>query len=248
MEITPLFVLAVAPGIFWLYYFYQKDRCKPEPLALIMRMFILGILITAPAAFIENFISLFLLKTSFFGIFLAYPATLLENVVELVLVVVAAPIVEEFSKFIVVERTVYRRADFDEPIDGIVYATAAALGFATLENIIYVFSGLMMSLPIAVGTGLVRAVLSVPGHALFAVMWGFALGHAKFLPEKQRTRVILGGLGLGILFHGIFNFLVLTNVGFAFLIFLAIPLMWWIVGKKIDLALKECHYNREHEE
>jgi RsiW-degrading membrane proteinase PrsW (M82 family) len=239
-----LFVLAVAPGLFWMYYFYKKDRCEPEPLALIVRMFVLGILVTIPAAAIENAISLFLIETSFFGIFYLYPAALVENVVEIFLIVLVAPVVEEFSKYLAVRRTVYRDAEFDQPIDGIVYAAAVALGFATLENVIYVFSALMMSVPIAISTGLVRAVLSVPGHALFAVMWGYALGYEKFMPESQRSRIIIGGLLLAIFFHGLFNFLVLTNIGFAVLAIVVVPLLWVLVWKKIDSALNECTYRR----
>ncbi len=244
MEAGPLFVLAVAPGIFWMYYFYKKDRCEPEPLALIVRMFVLGILVTIPAAAIENAISLFLIETSFFGIFYLYPAALVENVVEIFLVILVAPVVEESSKYLAVRRTVYLDAEFDQPIDGIVYAAAVALGFATLENVIYVFSALMMSVPVAISTGLVRAVLSVPGHALFAVMWGYALGYAKFMPESQRRRVLMGGVALAIFFHGVFNFLVLTNIGFAILAIIVIPLMWLVVWKKIDSALNECTYRR----
>lgn len=245
MDAAYFFLLAVAPGLFWMFYFYHKDRCKPEPLSMIMLLFILGILVTIPAALIENVFSFVLLETSFFGIFLLYPADLLTNAVEFALVVVGAPVIEESFKFLGVERTVYRSTVFDEPIDGIIYGAAVALGFATLENVLYVFSALMISIPVAVGTGIVRAVLSVPGHALFAIMWGYALGHAKFMPQSQkRTGVIFGGLLLAMFFHGVFNFLVLTSIGTALLIFLVVPLLWWLAGKRIDSALRECHYRQ----
>jgi RsiW-degrading membrane proteinase PrsW (M82 family) len=240
MDIGPLIVLAVAPGLFWLWYFYRKDRCKPEPRVLIVQTFLLGILVTAPAAFLENAISMLLLSTSYFGIFLSASDQLLQSVVQISLVAVFAPVVEESAKFLSVERFVYRSKDFDEPIDGIVYGTAAALGFATLENIIYVFSAYSMSLSLALGTGIIRGVISVPAHALFAVMWGFALGHAKFLPARRRTGVIFGGLFLAMLFHGIFNFLVITNIGFAIAVLVFIPFLWWVAGRKISTALFEC--------
>ena len=66
-------------------------------------------------------------------------------------------------------------------MDGIVYATAASLGFATIENILYVLDG-------GLAVGIVRAIASVPGHVVFACIWGFALGTAKFRPANERTR------------------------------------------------------------
>ena len=67
-------------------------------------------------------------------------------------------------------------------MDGIVYATATALGFATLENVLYALP--LESLSSLVVSGTFRAILSVPAHALFAVFWGFALGIAKFRPTR----------------------------------------------------------------
>ena len=72
-------------------------------------------------------------------------------------------------------------------MDGIVYATAAGLGFATIENILYVLDG-------GIAVGIIRAIASVPGHVVFACIWGFALGTAKFRPENERTGIILTGL------------------------------------------------------
>jgi len=220
VEVWGLAVLAIAPGIFWMYYFYQKDRCEPEPLSLIVRMFVLGILITVPVAFIENLFAIFL--------------------PEILLVVLIAPVVEEFGKYFVVRRGVYHHREFNQPIDGIIYATAAALGFATLENVLYVFSSYVMSLPLAISTGLVRAVLSVPGHALFSIMWGAALGIAKFSSPGKREQIILGGLFLAMFFHGLFNFLVMNSVGFAILVLVVVPLMWWMVLQRINTAMTLC--------
>jgi len=215
-----LAVLAIAPGIFWMYYFYQKDRCEPEPLSLIVELFVLGILVTVPVAFTENL----------FGLFLP----------EILLVILIAPVVEEFGKYFVVRRGVYHNREFNQPIDGIIYATAAALGFATLENVLYVFNSYTMSLPLAIGTSVIRAMLSVPGHALFSIMWGAALGIAKFSPPARREQIILSGLFLAILFHGIFNFLVMNSIGFAILVLVVVPLMWWMVLQRIHTAMTLC--------
>jgi protease PrsW len=213
--LLPLLVLALAPGIFWLWYFYHRDKYEPEPLSWIVIVYFLGIAVTIPVAIIEGI----------FGLFVS----------GLVIAVVVAPIVEEYGKYFVVRHTVYNSIEFNEPVDGIVYAAAAALGFATLENVIYVFSS--ETVLDAIGTGLVRAVLSVPGHALFSIMWGYALGRARFLPPAQRPGVIAVGLIMAMVLHGLFNFLLIFDVGFALLILVLTPVMWWLVNRDIITAL-----------
>jgi RsiW-degrading membrane proteinase PrsW (M82 family) len=213
--LVPLLVLALAPGIFWLWYFYHRDKYEPEPLSWIVTVYFLGIAVTIPVALVEGI----------FGLFVS----------GLVIAVIVAPVVEEYGKYFVVRHTVYNAAVFNEPVDGIVYAAAAALGFATLENVIYVFSS--ATLQDAIGTGLVRAVLSVPGHALFSIMWGYALGRARFLPPGQRPGVIAVGLMMAMVLHGLFNFLLIFDIGFAFLILVLTPVMWWLVNRDIITAL-----------
>ena len=215
--ILPLFILAFAPGLFWLWYFYHRDRYEPEPVPLVLKIFFLGMLVTIPVAFIEGAFAIF--------------------VAEIVLAVFIAPIVEESSKYLVVRKFVYDRIEFNDPMDGIVYATAAALGFASLENIVYVFSSLQTSVTLAIGTGVIRALLSVPGHALFSSMWGYSLGQAKFRPENERRGIIVRGLILAMIFHGLFNFLLADYIGVAILILILVPGMWLLVNKKINLAL-----------
>jgi RsiW-degrading membrane proteinase PrsW (M82 family) len=220
-------------------YFYHKDSCKPEPPSLIIRTFFLGIAVTIPVALVEDAFGVLL------GVTLPFPIGLLDNgtgmmLSQLLLIAVVAPVVEEAGKYLVVRHSVYPTLAFDEPVDGIVYAAAAALGFATLENFLYVFSAYAMSFQLAIGTGVIRAILSVPGHALFSIMWGYALGRAKFLPAHLRGRVILGGLLLAMFFHGLFNFLLITSIGFAILILIIVPAMWWLVMRRIDTALGMC--------
>ncbi len=222
METGYLFLLAVAPAAFWLWYFYNKDRYEPEPLSWILMVYIFGIVVTIPVAFIEGTLSII--------------------VPEFLIVVMVAPIVEEAGKYLVVKKTVWESLEFDEPVDGIIYAAAAGLGFATLENVIYVFSALETSLLLALQTGLLRALISVPGHVLFSAMWGYSLGKARFIPQEQRTGVIATGLILAMAFHALFNLLLYDAIGFAVLILVVIPLLWFFVQKKIDQALLSSGY------
>jgi protease PrsW len=203
-----LLFLAIAPTLFILLYIYKKDRYEPEPLHLVAWVFFLGALTVIPAGLIE----------------LLFPEGVFSSAV-------VAPVVEEGLKFLVVYSAIYRHSEFDEPMDGIVYATAASLGFATIENILYVIDG-------GLAVGIIRAIASVPGHVIFACIWGFALGTAKFRPSTERRVIILTGLIGGMLLHGIFNFSleVLQVAGFILILVVIIPLGWWMTCKNIGYA------------
>jgi protease PrsW len=216
INIWLILAVALAPGLFWLWYFYHQDIYEPEPFSLVVKMFFLGMAATVIAFACEDLVS---------GL-----------VPGILFAAVAAPLIEESVKFCMVFFFVYHSCEFDEPVDGIVYATATALGFATLENILYVLD--LQSLSSLFITGTMRAILSVPGHALFAVFWGYGLGIAKFRPPGKRITVILGGLLLGIGVHGTFNFLLEQSyLGLAVLILILVPCVWIIAEKRIRAAL-----------
>jgi hypothetical protein len=126
---------------------------------------------------------------------------------------------------------VYRHGEFDEPMDGIVYAAAAGLGFATLENIFYVLEG-------GVAVGIIRAVASVPAHVIFSCVWGFALGTAKFRNKSARPAMIATGLAGAMFLHGIFNFSLefFEVFGFLLIIVVLLPLGWWMTKRNIRTA------------
>ena len=222
METGYLLLLAIAPAVFWLWYFYRRDRYEPEPLSWVLLIYILGIAVTIPVALIEGVMG--------------------EVLPEFLIVVLVAPVVEELGKFLVVRKTVYESTEFDEPVDGIVYASAAGLGFATLENVVYVFSALETSLVLALETGLVRALLSVPGHVLFSAMWGYSLGKARFISKEKRPVVIAAGLMLAMASHALFNLLLFDAIGFAVLVLVVVPVLWFSVQKRIDQALLSSIY------
>jgi len=203
-----LLLLAIAPSGFLLWYIWRKDTWEPEPLRLVAKVFFLGALSTIPALMLELPFEE--------GIFAA---------------AVVAPVVEETVKFLVVVLAVYRNPEFDEPMDGVVYAAAAGLGFATVENIFYVLDG-------GVAVGIVRAVASVPGHFLYSCIWGFALGTAKFRPAAERTGIIAAGLFLAMLLHAAFNFSleIFDAAGLLLILVVIIPLGWWMTGRNIRIA------------
>jgi RsiW-degrading membrane proteinase PrsW (M82 family) len=206
-----LLILAIAPAVFLLIYFYLRDRYEPEPLGWVIKVFIIGAVMTVPAIILEAPFPT--------GLFLA---------------VIIAPIVEESLKFAAVYFTVYRDQEFDEPVDGIVYAIAAALGFATIENILYVMEG-------GIATGILRAFVSVPGHALFSAVWGYSLGMAKFRQAEDRPFLIGAGLVGAMGFHGLFNLLASDSqvVGIIVIVIFLVPFGWWLANRNINRALED---------
>lgn len=220
MHLLTIFALGFAPAIFWLAYFYKRDALEPEPKLLVVRTFFLGLLVTFPVAIFQGALA------SVFGFF--------------ILAVVVAPIVEELAKYSVVRYGIFENREFNEPMDGIVYAAAAALGFASIENAFYILSAYFESPAGAVMTFTFRALFSVPAHALISSTWGYALGRAKFVSPERRNAIIYQGIIIAIILHSLFNFLagIMLWAGIIAMILLLVPAMWLLVNRNISRAIE----------
>jgi protease PrsW len=142
---------------------------------------------------------------------------------------IGVALIEELCKLIPVRRA-FRDPAFNEVMDGMVYCVAAAAGFATLENILYVMQH-------GVGVGIMRALLSVPMHVFAGAIMGFFLGLAKF-SQGKKTILILTGLTLAVLLHGVFDFCLFTgSVLIALIVVPLIILTWIVVGRLIARSL-----------
>ncbi|WP_319560244.1 PrsW family glutamic-type intramembrane protease [Marispirochaeta sp.] len=189
MSIIPL-IMAIVPSLVLVALFMRFDRSRPEPKGEILRAFMLGVFATFPALVLE------LIADNFFSPWFSNPFYL-----AILEAFVIAALSEEWIKLMVVRYFLYRRSHFDEVMDGIVYTVAAGLGFACLENIIYVASG-------GITVALTRAFTAVPLHAVCSALLGYALGMARFAPTAdEEQRLITGGLFLAVFIHGIYNFL-----------------------------------------
>lgn len=188
-------MVATAPVWALLTFFYLSDRYDKEPKALLVRVFLYGMGVTTIAAIVGiwglNILRYFLREDNLLYI-------LIENYVVIALV-------EEGLKYWVVMRQAYRHPAFNEPYDGMIYAITTSLGFAALENILYVAQG-------GLQVAFVRGLLSVPGHALFAAAMGYYLGRAKFAhtPEKERTN-LRRALLIPVLLHGTYDLLLSSS-------------------------------------
>jgi RsiW-degrading membrane proteinase PrsW (M82 family) len=214
-----LLLTASAPGLFLLWYFYHRDRYEPEPKRIIIKVFFLGAVMVIPAAIIEM-ILIYVADTITRGFI---------NIFILSFIIIAPT--EELLKFFVVKRWVYRSIEFDEVMDGVVYTVSASLGFATVENIFYVVAQGM-------GTGIVRAFLAVPGHALFGALMGYYIGRAK-LNKVKETQLIIRGIMLAIIVHGLYDFLLLTRTVFALLVIILLITLGIVVERHLKKASLE---------
>ena len=189
MAFVGIVLVSFAPGLFWLWFYLRKDVYQPVPRRLIAVTFGLGCLSTIPAGIIE----LIFLGDSFLE-----ESAGLGGVAAGMLFVVGP--VEEACKFAVVRLKPYRSPYFDEPVDGLVYAAAASLGFASLENLFYV-------LEFGPEVMIARAPVSTVAHLVFGSVWGYALGVHQ-ASGYRRPMLVAGGLALGACTHAVFNILV----------------------------------------
>lgn len=186
MNVFVLLALAFAPGLAIGLYIYLKDHHEREPLGLLITSFIYGGLST----FITFFISWPL----------DFMLTLHDDSVvdQFTNAFFKVALVEEFSKFVFIRFILYHNQNFNEPFDGIVYATMVGMGFATVENILYVFQ-------YGVATGIVRMFTAVPAHACFAILMGYYLGKAKFT-HRHEIAYSLFALLVATVFHGAYDY------------------------------------------
>lgn len=199
MTEAPL-LLAIAPGLALMAWFYIRDRYEPEPIARILRVLFGGALAVPLAVATE------MAACRFLSVDLAPARMDPRELFVYSFVCVAA--VEELLKLLVVGALIYHDPELDEPYDGIVYSVAAALGFAILENVKVAFTLQGLGL----GPTVARAFLAVPAHALFGVAMGWFVGAARFAPTRLSA---WGNLALAWLvatvLHGCYDWLLLSR-------------------------------------
>ena len=187
-----LILLAVAPALVIMVYIYFKDRYEKEPIGLLTINFLLGATLSIALTFA--------LSPLVNGLIAGWGQSDAAKMALKAFIGVA--LVEEFSKYIIVRVAAQRRPAFNEKFDGIVYAVMVSMGFAALENILYVTIH-------GVETGILRAFTAVPAHASFAILMGYFMGKAKF--SNQRFLLNMAGLLAATLFHGAYDFFLFLN-------------------------------------
>jgi RsiW-degrading membrane proteinase PrsW (M82 family)/RNA polymerase subunit RPABC4/transcription elongation factor Spt4 len=202
LELLLIPVLGMAPGIFWLWLIYGMDKYRPEPKGLVIRTFVLGIASVVPVSIVEMLLALPYIIPNSGGMSTAdFLPSSLGSIAYFSFII--AGFTEELFKFLVVRTTVYRSPYFDEPLDGLIYASAAALGFASLENVMYLFT-------LGWEAILVRGPISTVAHVIFSGLWGYPLALRKLKKPKATLLVWLGLLG-SMAGHGLFDFIAFSQ-------------------------------------
>jgi RsiW-degrading membrane proteinase PrsW (M82 family) len=204
--------ISILPVILLLVYIYRQDKYEKEPLGLLILAFVGGIF-----AILLDLVIVGLLNNIWYSDTVFYSAFM------------EAGFPEELCKFLIVFLLIWWNKNFNEYMDGIVYATFCGLGFACLENILYVMEG-------GLGVGIMRAIISVPGHFLFGVMMGYFLSLAKFSQENRVGYLLLSVIVPGIV-HGMFDWLLMVTdeIGalgqiIILVAFITLDIFMWIFG------------------
>jgi RsiW-degrading membrane proteinase PrsW (M82 family) len=193
-------LLPFALSFGWLAFVRRFDRARPEPVWLVVATFALGGLSVVPAGLAEMACAAATPWLDPSVMTLGGQAWALPIAVAVFTLVVGVS--EEGSKFLGAWSLARHRREFDEPIDGIIYGSAAALGFAAVENVKYFALGRMSGVVIAV-----RAFVTVPSHMFFGAIWGYALGRQLV----SRRVSVLGFFLLAAAAHGAFDALLSTD-------------------------------------
>ena len=210
--LSSLISLAIAPALICLFYIYIRDKYEKEPWGLLFAGVFAGMLIAMPIMRTAGFMAGFMPVTGQFGeaLFLSFAV---------------AGFVEEGLKFAALYFLIWHNRNMNEPMDGIVYAVFISLGFAGVENVLYVLHPAMGGLATAFG----RAVISVPAHGLFGVMMGYYFALAKFEPEHHKKR-ISQAFFVPFVVHGAYNTMLLSGMWFLMIAFVPFVVMLWING------------------
>lgn len=211
ISLAPVFIIAI--------YVYLRDKYEKEPFLNLLKALFTGVLVVIPVVFIEN-----ILNTFSFG-----NTDFIRSVYKAFFV---ASLTEEGFKYLVFILFIWGDRNFNEQFDGIIYAVFISLGFAAVENILYVYR-------LGYEVGIVRALTAVPAHALFGTVMGYHLGLAKFYP-RIRIRQLVLALLMPFIWHGTYDFLLTGHRQILLLLFIPFIVFFWINGfnqmKKLSRA------------
>lgn len=221
-----LLVAAVLPIVLLCSFIYKKDPIK-EPKSLLTKLFVFGFFSSIPVVFVELFLGSM------------FPTESVKSFVEMFInVFVGVALVEEGFKWIITKKFGYDNKEFDEIYDIIVYAVFVSLGFACIENILYVLSN-------GLGNAIMRALTSIPGHTCFAVIMGYFFSKAKVndmnKSSKKSMNMILSIIAPTVA-HTLYDAFIFyasesgeyRYLGYFFLSYIAMLIVCFIIVNKIS--------------
>lgn len=187
-------VSGILPALFWLWFWLKEDRKKPEPTWMIVHVFLLGSLMVLPAYFIEK------------ALIGSQPVVATSLTVT---VIISWAAIEEILKYLAAYLGAFRRRCFDEPVDAMVYLITAALGFAAIENTLFIFNILKQSGTsdlVFLITGNFRFIGATVIHVVTSALLGSLVGITFY--QTRTKKILASGLGLvvAIALHALFNY------------------------------------------
>ncbi|MEK7154165.1 MAG: PrsW family intramembrane metalloprotease [Patescibacteria group bacterium] len=195
-----LVLLGFSPSLVWLAYYLRKDP-RPEPKYMISRVFFLGIVL-APLAVIAQW--------AFRETALSFHPSFQSS--SSIAFFLWAAFIEEAVKFLPVKFAVLHNPEFDEPVDGMIYMIAAALGFAAIENVLVLFQAIPSGAGLALQTWALRFIGATLLHAVSSAMVGYFLALSWFY-HRHSGKLIFAGIAVASVFHFLFNFTLLKGEG-----------------------------------
>jgi RsiW-degrading membrane proteinase PrsW (M82 family) len=210
-------LLGFAPGLFWLWFFRRKDDLEPEPRGRLIKVFLLGC---------ASALLLLVLLPVLSPLLRPRQPGVTRDLVEIFIIVA---LFEETVKLLAFYLGAWRSKDLDEPLDGILYGIAAALGFASVENVVYL---------VATGDASVvayRSCTATLGHVVFTGTMGFFFGLARFRSQPRRFLLMAVGFLLAVGLHGLYDLMLMPDRGkLGYLSILGLlPLCLLLLGLKI---------------
>jgi RsiW-degrading membrane proteinase PrsW (M82 family) len=222
-----LIALAIGPAAAIMVFVYARDVHDREPFGVLLMSFFWGCFSVVPAIILETLLP---------GIVPGSGGAGVISIAIYTFVIIAFS--EEISKFIFLRYYSYRKRSFNEPFDGIIYAVMIGMGFATIENLMYVFGADTPQNQWA--TAGMRAITAVPAHAAFAIIMGYYVGLAKFNKKKEKAYLWQGILYATVL-HGFYDFFLFQNISSGIAIGALISL---IIGIRFSLKAMRMHRDR----
>lgn len=206
--------LGVTPSLIWLFYYLGKD-IHPEPKKMILKIFLWGAVSTIPVLFIQIGLENILIDVD-------KQINLSSLVYYLIYYFLIISLSEELFKYLVVKFKVLNSPEMDEPLDIMLYMAVSALGFAALENILYLFNsstGLSIQelMKITLTLALVRFVGATFLHTLCSAVIGYAVAISLCDRKNRRAEAIFGVI-IAVFLHGLYNLAIISLQGYNILI------------------------------
>ncbi|OHA58504.1 MAG: hypothetical protein A2571_01875 [Candidatus Vogelbacteria bacterium RIFOXYD1_FULL_44_32] len=204
-----------APALIWLWFWLREDDQKPEPKAIIAEAFVAGGLSVVLAFLIQRFLADWATRAQWTGFDYSNPSFSLSFLISSAGFIFIWAAVEEIVKLSAAYFTGFRSRNFDEPIDAMIYIITAAIGFAAVENTLFLLSTLLSGETsiFFILTGNLRFLGATVVHIVSSAIVGGMISLSFCSARLTKTTAIIIGLCTATLLHGAFNFLIITSSG-----------------------------------